>query len=268
MMATLCARSALALAAAGLIAMGTAAAGEPLVTNFGPPGYGFLALRSGHTYKFLNAGPLFGAGGKRFGLALAYASDTTDRAKLESAAEELFEYLRAIADLRNEDGVLVMAQLNYEPGQANSTTENWGVVFKKDVRGNWSRLRSQEDPPHSLPRRASHAEVVRDPEGERAALADAEAWLALFDVEKYAETWEAAAPFLKGFASKERWVTRRSAVRPEFGKLVSRSRIATLSTRFVPGAPPASYVVLEYRSKYEKKPDSFERITEMHPRDL
>lgn len=245
-----------------LVPFGLVNAETPTMVSAIPPAYGFLTLRSGHTYKYLTHGPVFGNGGNKLALALSYVSDTADAAKLQAAAEELFEYLRPIADSQEEEAVVVVAHLNYEPRDPVTKTVSFNVAFKKGADGKWSKVPARTPPP-ALERAASHVEIIRDTAGEAAALVDAETWLALFDQDKYGETWEAASPLLKGFASKARWETQWSPVRPELGRLVSRARIATLSTRRIQGGPPSSYVIFEYRTKYERKPDSFESITEM-----
>jgi hypothetical protein len=255
-------RAAVSVVFWAFVPFGLANAETPAMVSALPPGYGFLTLQSGHTYKYLTHGPLFGNGGKKLAIALSYVSDTADPAKLQTAAQELFEYMRPVADIQKEEAVVIVAQLNYEPRDPISKTVVFNVAFKKGPDGKWSKVPAKASPP-ALERAASHVEIIRDTAGEEAALADAEVWLALFDQDKYGETWEASSPLLKGFASKARWETQWSPVRPELGRLISRARIATLSTRRIQGGPPSSYVIFEYRTKYERKPDSFESITEM-----
>jgi uncharacterized protein DUF4019 len=45
-----------------------------------------------------------------------------------------------------------------------------------------------------------------NPEAEKAAIAAAENWLGLVDGEKYAESWQGAAPIFKGAVTEEEWV--------------------------------------------------------------
>src|SRR5262249_39104081 len=85
----------------------------PTIYSQVPESYAYLTLHSsGHTFKFLRTAPIFGKGGKRLGLGLSYVNETSDVQKLEAAAQELFDYLRPIAEAQNERAIVIFAYLS------------------------------------------------------------------------------------------------------------------------------------------------------------
>jgi len=85
---------------------------------------------------------------------------------------------------------------------------------------------------------------------ERAAQAAAETWLALVDAGKYAESWDAAAPFFRKALTKEQWVDAVGKARGPLGKLESRKLLGAKLVHELPGAPPGDYVVMQYEAKF------------------
>ena len=100
-------------------------------------------------------------------------------------------------------------------------------------------------------------------EAERAAVAAAEAWLSLVDVEKYAESWEEAAEFFKGAVQKEQWVQTMEAGRKPFGRNISRELKSKRYRTSLPGAPDGEYVVIQFKASFENKKSAIETITPM-----
>src|SRR6266852_1036319 len=189
-----------------------------------PPSYGYLTIAaSGHTFKFLNIAPVFGKDGKRLALGLAYINESGDAKSLHGAASELFEHVRPWAEAQNEQALAIIAYTSFDPTQAVNESRTYHIVYE------------------------------RDPVAEKDALADAQAWLALLDAGNYTGAWEVASPLLKGLDAKERWETGARATAGALGRLLSRKKRSTLSTRFVPGAPPGSYVLFEFFSHFSNK---------------
>lgn len=81
---------------------------------------------------------------------------------------------------------------------------------------------------------------------EDAAQKAAEAWLALVDGGKYAESWTAASAMLKQQVTVEQWTDLTTKARSGFGKLDGRSLNSRQYTKTLPGAPPGDYVVLTF----------------------
>ena len=105
------------------------------------------------------------------------------------------------------------------------------------------------------------------PEAEEAAVAAAEAWLGFVDSGQYAKSWDEAAQFLRNTLPKERWEPSLGTVRARCGKLVSRELMSKNFTTTLKGAPEGKYVVIQYRTRFEKKSVAVETITPMLDKD-
>jgi hypothetical protein len=104
-------------------------------------------------------------------------------------------------------------------------------------------------------------------EKEAAAVGAAEAWLALVDLEKYAESWDEGAEFFKQSVSKDQWMTVVQSVRGPLGKNISRKLAAKGYETSLPGAPKGEYVVIQFNTSFENKKHAVETITPMLDKD-
>jgi Protein of unknown function (DUF4019) len=102
---------------------------------------------------------------------------------------------------------------------------------------------------------------------EELAQKSAEAWLALADSGKYAETWDEASQYFKNAVTKDRWLSAMKSARAPLGSLISRKLTSAQYTKTVPGAPDGRYVILKYATGFENKKDSVETITPMLDKD-
>jgi hypothetical protein len=102
-----------------------------------------------------------------------------------------------------------------------------------------------------------------DAEGEKRAIASAEAWLQLVDHEHYAESWEEAAAYFKAAISKDTWQDSLRAVRKPLGKTIIRTLSARRYETTLPGAPDGEYVVIQYKTSFQNKKSAVETITPM-----
>ena len=109
--------------------------------------------------------------------------------------------------------------------------------------------------------------ALADSEKEKAARDAALAWLSLVDQGQYAGSWEEAATYFKGAVTRDGWIQSLNAVREPLGKNKSRKFLSSKYARTLPGAPDGEYVVIQYRSAFEKKPSAVETITPMLDRD-
>ena len=100
-----------------------------------------------------------------------------------------------------------------------------------------------------------------NPMAQQEAVESANAWLALIDSEKYAESWDEAAQIFQNSISKEEWETTVKNVRANFGKYLEREIKSTTFTKSLPGAPDGEYVVIQFETKFEKKKNAVETIT-------
>jgi hypothetical protein len=104
-------------------------------------------------------------------------------------------------------------------------------------------------------------------EAEKQAVAAAESWLALVDDNKYAESWDAAAEYLKNAVSKEDFVKSLKAARKPLGKLKSREVKSKEYRTSLPGAPDGEYVVIQFKTSFENKKSAVETVTPMLGKD-
>jgi hypothetical protein len=105
--------------------------------------------------------------------------------------------------------------------------------------------------------------VFADQTKKEAALAAAENWLALVDGENYAASWQNAAAYFKRAVSEDQWTQSMTAFRRPLGKVLSRTLASENYTKTLPGAPDGEYVVIQYRTSFERKAVSTETVTPM-----
>jgi len=227
-----------------------------------PKGYSIVTLQSGHSYKVLNSGPVIGKGGKRLGMGVSYISSAGNFDQLKSAAQDLFEYVRLIAEQQHDDSIIVMAKLGFDPNAFFSRSTDFGIVYEREPSGTWRQLKVDESKPFpDVPPAANQADSP-DSHAEALAKADADAWLSLVDAGKFEESWNAASPYLKQVTTKAGWVKSGAAIRSAVGKLVSRTQISTMETGAVPSAPPGRYVVFEFHTRYSNRLLAIESVVE------
>jgi len=97
--------------------------------------------------------------------------------------------------------------------------------------------------------------------------AAASAWLALTDVGKYSESWDAAASLFRSAVSSADWVKALTATRGTLGVVRTRQLKSTTVTHSLPGAPDGDYVILQYDTVFEKKASATETVTPMKEKD-
>lgn len=107
----------------------------------------------------------------------------------------------------------------------------------------------------------SQVEAQQKP--EQLAQRSSEAWLALVDSGKYAESWQQASQLFKGHITSEQWLRALRTTRDPLGKMLSRKIISATYTKTLPGVPDGEYVVIRYESSFEHKKSAVETITPM-----
>ncbi len=99
------------------------------------------------------------------------------------------------------------------------------------------------------------------------ALTAAEAWLALVDQGDYAASWDAAAEGLQKVVDKNTLIASLETARKPMGNLISREVLSKTFTRQVPGAPDGEYVIILFKTRFEKKESAVETVTPMLDQD-
>jgi hypothetical protein len=114
---------------------------------------------------------------------------------------------------------------------------------------------------------ATHLPAPSPQKPEELAQKSAEAWLALTDSGKYAESWDEAAEYFKSAVSKEKWIDAMKSVRVPLGAVQSRRLKGAKYSKTLPGAPAGEYVVIQYDTSIERKQSAVETITPTSDKD-
>ena len=93
---------------------------------------------------------------------------------------------------------------------------------------------------------------------EDLAQTSAQAWLALTDSGKYAESWQEASASFKSAVTQSKWVEMVTPVRNPLGKVLSRKLKSATYVKDPPGAPAGEYVQILYDTSFENRKDSVE----------
>lgn len=95
----------------------------------------------------------------------------------------------------------------------------------------------------------------------------AESWLSYVDTGHYAASWEDSARYFREAVPKVQWQTMLTTVREPLGVTISRKVRSATYTRTLPGAPEGEYVVIQYDTRFENRPQSVETVTPMREKD-
>jgi hypothetical protein len=80
--------------------------------------------------------------------------------------------------------------------------------------------------------------------------AAAQAWLALMDGGRYAESWDAAAESFHAAVTSAEWSAEAEKIRRPLGDVISRAFAKTQRTKTFPGMPDGSYWIAEFDTKF------------------
>ena len=119
----------------------------------------------------------------------------------------------------------------------------------------------------SLARKVNAGASGAAAEDIKAAIAAADKWLALADRAKHAESWDSAAAYFKAAVTREKWAASLKVARAPLGKLKARKLLSARYTTRLPGVPDGRYVVIQYRTSFEKKAEAVETVTPMKDKD-
>ncbi len=95
----------------------------------------------------------------------------------------------------------------------------------------------------------------------KAAVPVAQEWMKLVDDGKYAESWDAAAEFLRKAVTKDAFQQQLQGVRSPLGKVLSRKLLTAVFSTSLPGAPDGQYVVMQFQTSFENKKEAVETVT-------
>ena len=105
---------------------------------------------------------------------------------------------------------------------------------------------------------AAFAQAPQTP--EQLAQYSSDAWLAIVDSGKYAQSWDETAQSFKAAVTKEQWQTALDASRAPQGKVVSRKIKSAAYAKNPPNAPEGEYVLIQYETNFEHKSGAVETV--------
>ena len=97
------------------------------------------------------------------------------------------------------------------------------------------------------------------PDGAKAQ-ADAQAWLALIDGGKYADSWTQAASVFRSKGDQNTWASQVKSVRDQFGAVESRKDFNVNLTKTLPGAPEGDYAIARFQTDFANKKQTVETV--------
>jgi hypothetical protein len=109
--------------------------------------------------------------------------------------------------------------------------------------------------------------VQAEQKPEQRAQQSSDAWLALVDSGKYADSWQESALLFRAAVTKQAWQSNLRASRDPLGKMLTRKLKSVTCTKTLPGAPDGEYVVIQYESRFEHKQSAVETVTPMLDKD-
>ncbi len=93
------------------------------------------------------------------------------------------------------------------------------------------------------------------------AQARAEAWLALVDNQRYAESWTESSSMFRSRVAQQKWMDLSKQVREPLGAVTSRKLLNVTFAKSLPGAPDGDYAVLKFQSSFAHKASAVETVT-------
>jgi len=102
---------------------------------------------------------------------------------------------------------------------------------------------------------------------EKEAIAAAQAWLALVDEGKYEESWQEASSLFKRSVTVEQWMAAVKGARETLGQKINREFTSSEQHTSLPNAPDGNYVVIFFKTSFDKKKEGIETITPMLDKD-
>ncbi len=97
--------------------------------------------------------------------------------------------------------------------------------------------------------------------------AASDSWIQLIDSGKYRESWSTASELLRKSSDRNKWTEKVTGERKPLGKLITRSAASREYMTSLPGVPDGEYVVIKFRSSFEKKKNIVEIVTAVREPD-
>ncbi len=242
------------------------------VTPLPGGGYSYLVTPSGHMYRILKTGPVFGAGGKKLGTMVSYAGETREIARIGADAQEIVAALAPELELVGETSMIVQANVGYDPRKTISTSVSYNAVFERRE-GRWVRLPPRPGEPRELdgvdasPRPPDDPSFPYDPAKARGAADAAAKWVTLIDAGNVDACVAGMSETFRSQASADQWrglVVQRSALAAS-ARRVELYRMQTRNAGLP--APPGSAAVVGYEVRAAQGGRYLERVMLLNEKD-
>ena len=89
-------------------------------------------------------------------------------------------------------------------------------------------------------------------------------WLGLVDAGNYDASWERAGAPFKSQITRDKWSLTIVSVREPLGGLIQRRLFHDRVAGTLPGMPDGRYLIIRYKTKFEKKISAIETVTLVH----
>jgi hypothetical protein len=122
-----------------------------------------------------------------------------------------------------------------------------------------SEVTSQEIVPQVMPE-VKPQQNVPQVTPEALAIAGAVQWLKVTDAENYDKAWMYASEYLKNAVPKDVFKERLQGVRSPLGSMKKRVMDAAQYATSLPGSPDGEYVVIKFKTEFEKKTNAVETL--------
>ena len=100
-----------------------------------------------------------------------------------------------------------------------------------------------------------------------AAQAAARGWLARLDADDAGACWDQSSAAFRKAVTRDKWISDLKTLRDTVGPVRQRDAGDARFTRSLPGAPPASYVLIQNSVSFEKRPAGIETVTMVREED-
>jgi len=110
----------------------------------------------------------------------------------------------------------------------------------------------------------SPTRIVADAPGSARSVGPAREWLALVDGQHWNESWSAAGEVFKSRITAAEWVSKVQPLRQQLGPVSSRVLRSVTKATALPGIPDGQYEILQFATKFARKPDAIETVTLAH----
>jgi hypothetical protein len=114
---------------------------------------------------------------------------------------------------------------------------------------------------------AEAANILSNPDYEKAGMNAAQAWLILLDRKDWGTAWDASSAVFRQNVPLGTWMDNIPKLRDPLGGFVERQPGDPIYAHKLPGHPDGDYVTISFHSKFANKPEVVEMVTTVRESD-